>query len=314
MIFHTVKNQKYQCLNNEIFTYNISEGARCLLGYMLTKPADWRFYNGAICNEFHISTRRLAKYLRELKGYGLVYRLVEVAKIKTKDQWVTFVFESPEMVGSTITELLDSKLYIDPLKSIPKSDDTKMTPSKVIGSKGDVSQMAGCLLNTDSLLNTDLLNTDDIYIRPHKIKRLKPKFSEKQISDAKEIVKYWNLKQNQKLKENHHEKIINNFIISGYSLEEIKEAIDNMLLGALSWMAEKSLITLFRQSNSSGACDYIADCRNYKFRTQSQQVSSKVIPSTDKLDLYKQIELERQTAMVERVNKARESKLNFNKF
>ena len=98
MIYKTVKQEKYQCINNDIFILPISEGARCLLAYMLTKPSDWQFYNKAIETEFRINQSKLRKYLKELKDYGLVrkYRV----QVTGRFQWITEVYESLDLVPS----------------------------------------------------------------------------------------------------------------------------------------------------------------------------------------------------------------------
>lgn len=98
MIYKTIKQEKYQCINNDIFILPISEGARCLLAYMLTKPSDWQFYNKAIETEFRINQSKLRKYLKELKDYGLVrkYRV----QVTGRFQWITEVYESLDLVPS----------------------------------------------------------------------------------------------------------------------------------------------------------------------------------------------------------------------
>lgn len=154
-----------------------------------------------------------------------------------------------------------------------------------------------------------LNNKSKIINNKSKTKNQNSEFSVSQIEEAKTIVQYWNLKQNQNLKDNHYLKIIKNYIASGYSLEEVKEAIDNLVLGALSWMSDKSLIALFRQSNKSGACDYIADCRNFRINN-TQQTTAKVVPTDAKLDLYKQIEVDRQARLEEKIIRIKQEKIN----
>jgi len=151
MVYKTIKQDKYQCINNDVFTYDISPAARCLLAYMLTKPADWQFYNKAIEAEFGVSEKVLNKLLRELRDFGVLIRALDKTKIKTREQWVTIVFESKDLKGQYVANINreDNNLYY------PDMTPPKTTPSKTTPSKRGVS-----LLSTDNNKVLNKLNTD----------------------------------------------------------------------------------------------------------------------------------------------------------
>lgn len=151
MVYKTIKQDKYQCINNDVFTYDISPSARCLLAYMLTKPADWQFYNKAIEAEFGVSERTLSKLLRELKDFGVLIRVLDKSKIKTRDQWITIVFETTDLKQQYVDEINreDSNFYYP-----------NMTPSNMTPSKTTPSKKGGSLLSTDNNKVLNKLNTN----------------------------------------------------------------------------------------------------------------------------------------------------------
>lgn len=113
MIYKTIKNGSYQTINNAVFVYPVSVEARCLLAYMLSKPADWQFYNGSICKEFGVTEGKLKKLLSELKTYGVVNKIR--VQVKGRYEWITEVFESPELntrgqktIGSKSTDCIST--------------------------------------------------------------------------------------------------------------------------------------------------------------------------------------------------------------
>lgn len=149
MIYKTIKQDKYQCINNEVFTYPISPGARCLLAYMLTKPADWTFFNSAIEKEFGVNSSKLRRYLKELKDYGLVrkYSTQKTGRI----EWITEVYESLDLVPN-VQNSIGSK------STDTNSIDTKHTD----------------ILSTDTNKVLNTLNTDNTNIRELKIPKKTP--------------------------------------------------------------------------------------------------------------------------------------------
>lgn len=131
MLYRTIKNTKDQSINNEVFTMPVSPAARALLGYMLSKPADWTFFNSQIEVEFGVNSSMLRRLLKELKDYGVVRRYRQ--HIDGKWQWRTDVFESLELASSA-----------------QNSTDSKSTDSKSTDSKHTD------ILNTDIQLSTDI--------------------------------------------------------------------------------------------------------------------------------------------------------------
>lgn len=101
-IYRTKKVNNYQVIDNRIFTdTSISYKARFLLGYMLTKPADWVFFNGNITKETGISRGVLSSLFRELVGAGYVTRERINNPENGKFETITTAYESPNLVKNT---------------------------------------------------------------------------------------------------------------------------------------------------------------------------------------------------------------------
>lgn len=167
MIYKTIKNKNYQCLNNEIFVYPISVEARCLLAYMLTKPEDWRFFNASICSEFGITESKLKKLLQELKKFGVVNRYS--IQVSGRLEWITEVYESPDLNTNTNDT------------TGPKSIGSKLTDSKpTVSKKADI-------LSTDINQVLTKLNTEETpgQVEPTPITRKYNKISDLQSNELK---------------------------------------------------------------------------------------------------------------------------------
>lgn len=201
MIYKTIKQDKYQCINNEVFVLPISEGARCLLAYMLTKPADWKFYNKAIEGEFKINSSRLKRYLKELKDYGLVRRYR--TQVTGRLEWITEVYESLDLVPTGRNSIGS------------KSTDTKSIDTQ----KADI-------LSTDPNKVLTIISTD--YNTLPKGKGLKAEYGR---SDINELFKTWADKTGIQIssKKQANRNACSN-LLKKYSQVEIAKLIDGVAL------------------------------------------------------------------------------------
>jgi hypothetical protein len=73
-IFRTEKTAGYSKVSNDLWTLDLSIGARLTLGYMLSKPDSWRFYIEVIAKELRINKDTAASYVNELINAGYVKR------------------------------------------------------------------------------------------------------------------------------------------------------------------------------------------------------------------------------------------------
>lgn len=139
MKYQAIKTNKYITLNNEVFTYPMSIEARCLLGYMLSKPNGWVFYTNAICEEFKVTQSKLKKLFRELKAFGVMNK--RLVQMTGRIEWITEIFESPE---------LNSDYQ-------PPKDDNSIGSSS-IGSKRTDSEHTDILIK--EITNKEIINKD----------------------------------------------------------------------------------------------------------------------------------------------------------
>jgi hypothetical protein len=108
---------------------------------MLSKPADWQFFNKAMCQEFGISEGQLRKLLKELTKYGLVVRTKR--QVTGKIEWITEVYESLELKSSSQNSICTKSIH------------TKSIDSNSIHTK------SADILSTDYNQVLNKLNTDN---------------------------------------------------------------------------------------------------------------------------------------------------------
>ena len=56
-----------------ILDESISDKARCLLLYMLTKSGKWVFRQSQLAKKFHVSRQTITRWFKELKASGYLY-------------------------------------------------------------------------------------------------------------------------------------------------------------------------------------------------------------------------------------------------
>lgn len=187
MIYKTVKRNNYQVIDNTVFTLPVSIEARCLLAYMLSKPADWNFKNKAICNEFGITEGKLKKKLKELKDYGLVVKTRH--HVNGKYEWTTEVYESLDLVNKGSNSIGSNS-------TDSKTADILSTDNDQVLNKTNISELKEQTQELHKLLgNTGTIRSD---YTPQLRRRLKT-FSYDEIKQTA-----LNIKNNEFMAENNH--------------------------------------------------------------------------------------------------------------
>jgi len=97
-IFRLEKTDNYARIANAVFEDSrLSWEARGLLGYLLTKPDDWRVRLHDLIARGPAGEHKVRRILRELEEFGYLYR----QRLRRNDGtfgWLVFVLEHPSLV------------------------------------------------------------------------------------------------------------------------------------------------------------------------------------------------------------------------
>lgn len=102
------KDARYFVASNVPFNdERLSWEARGVMGYLLSKPDDWKVWMGDLVNKGPSSIRIIKRVMAELRNAGYMSR----KKIRRPDgtfTWITTIYESPELNSATIdTKTID---------------------------------------------------------------------------------------------------------------------------------------------------------------------------------------------------------------
>ena len=99
-IFRLEKTENYARIANSVFEdRRLSWEARGLMGYLLTKPDDWKVRLYDLIAQGPAGVHKIRRMLRELEEVGYLYR----KRLRRKDGtfgWIVFVLENPSLAKS----------------------------------------------------------------------------------------------------------------------------------------------------------------------------------------------------------------------
>jgi hypothetical protein len=144
-IIRVKKDANYFAASNEPFNdERLSWEARGLMGYLLSKPNDWKVQQKDIMNKGQAGERKVKRMLAELRKAGYMNR-IRVTLEHNKFDWITEVYESPSQNPSPSAKIIKSKSQYDVLHSLEKP---------LTGKRTDI--VSTDLLSTESNDNKEL--------------------------------------------------------------------------------------------------------------------------------------------------------------
>jgi len=100
------KDANYFAASNEPFNdERLSWEARGLMGYLLSKPNDWKVQQKDIMNKGAAGERKIRRMLAELRKAGYMNR-IRVTLANNKFDWITEVYESPSQNPNPSSDVL----------------------------------------------------------------------------------------------------------------------------------------------------------------------------------------------------------------
>ncbi len=134
------KDANYFAASNEPFNdERLSWEARGLMGYLLSKPNDWKVNQKDIMNKGQAGERKVKRMLVELRKAGYMNR-IRVTLEHNKFDWITEVYESPSQNPRPSSKFTKTKSQYDVLHSLEKP---------LTGKRTDI--LSTELLSTESL-------------------------------------------------------------------------------------------------------------------------------------------------------------------
>lgn len=119
-IIRVKKDANYFAASNEPFNDDrLSWEARGLMGYLLSKPNDWKVNQKDIMNKGQAGERKVKRMLAELRKAGYMNR-IRVTLEHNKFDWITEVYESPSQNPRPSSKFTKSKSQYDVLHSLEK--------------------------------------------------------------------------------------------------------------------------------------------------------------------------------------------------
>jgi hypothetical protein len=142
------KDARYFSASNEPFNdKRLSWEARGLMGYLLSKPNNWKIRMHDLDEQGPAGARKLKRMLAELRLYGYMNR-IRVKLDNGKFDWITDVYESPAQNPN-------------PTKDVIKTIPTKRTTGKKVKASGAKRTSAKrTSAKRTSAKRTDLTKTD----------------------------------------------------------------------------------------------------------------------------------------------------------
>lgn len=114
------KDANYFAASNEPFNDDrLSWEARGLMGYLLSKPNDWKVNQKDIMNKGQAGERKVKRMLAELRKAGYMNR-IRVTLEHNKFDWITEVYESPSQNPRPSSKFTKTKSQYDVLHSLEK--------------------------------------------------------------------------------------------------------------------------------------------------------------------------------------------------
>ena len=119
-IIRVKKDANYFAASNEPFNdERLSWEARGLMGYLLSKPNDWKVSQRDIANKGQAGERKVKRMLAELRKAGYMNR-IRVTLEHNKFDWITEVYESPSQNPHPSAKFAKVKSQYDVLQSLDK--------------------------------------------------------------------------------------------------------------------------------------------------------------------------------------------------
>jgi hypothetical protein len=126
------KDKRYFSASNEPFNdERLSWEARGLMGYLLSKPNDWKIRMGDLEKRGPAGGRKIKRMLAELRLNGYMNR-IRLKLENGKFDWITDVYESPSQNPHTSTEIIKTSVL---KRTSGKASSTKRTSAKPTGAK-----------------------------------------------------------------------------------------------------------------------------------------------------------------------------------
>lgn len=150
-IFRTEKDRNYTVIKNTIFLdERISWGAKGVLAYALTKPDDWDLYISEVVKRGTDKKEKVSRYFKELRqaGYFEYKRIYENGKIARTEYIISEQASHSKSVNLLSRYKIKKALEAEKLK--PEILIQEIQGIEIL------SQEKTSLINTNSLLNTDI--------------------------------------------------------------------------------------------------------------------------------------------------------------
>jgi hypothetical protein len=144
------KDERYFSASNEPFNdKRLSWEARGLMGYLLSKPNNWKIQMNDLVKQGPAKGRKIRRMLAELRLYGYMNR-IRTKLENGKFLWTTDVYESPSQNPNPTTGIIKT--------SVSKRTTGKTSNAKRTGAKSTRAKRTD-LTSTDSP-STELQNTE----------------------------------------------------------------------------------------------------------------------------------------------------------
>lgn len=222
-IVRVEKNSNYTVLHRAALNdKRLSWKAKGIIAYMLSMPDDWVFYMDELMTHSTDGEKAFRSGFKELKVYGYVRRF-PVYEDKKIIRWETVVFESPNVQEEN---LLSQNVQVDKVHV------------------GSVDVQKEGLLSTESLLNTDLLSTDDKDI-------VAQNQNDSNVIPLEEIVSYLNKFAGTNYKHTTHktQQLIKARFKEGFTFDDFIQVIDKKVS---NWINDPNMVKYLRPETLFG--------------------------------------------------------------
>lgn len=235
---------------------------------MKTRIIQTRFWDDLFVSESDIYTQHLYIYLLTSQYINLcgIFQLPE-SKIKFEAKFTDNQFESAKENLQKAGKVFFYKGWVC-VKNARKNNNYESSPKNATALVKELNlvpeEIAKAFSDTtiDSTIDSTMHSTYKSEIINHK-SGIRNQESENDYElMTRELLDYWNeTKPTKLISINPYKANLAYWLEGGYTLEDIKRAVDNIEIG-LSWADTPSLELLLRQKDKSGSVDRIAACLN----------------------------------------------------
>ena len=127
--YKVIKENKYVTIHNEFFEIpTLSFGAKGLLGYIISKPADWKIQRSDLIKKSSGGKTQIEGYLLELMAHGFMNWYAVKDEDNKIEEWIYEVFEMPYLNPNKEACIEEGKRRIEERKAKTKAKNAKKSP------------------------------------------------------------------------------------------------------------------------------------------------------------------------------------------